>query len=70
MLYSSFLGNIDTTISIRNSCISIICLMNIFQVISSTQMSGGTSRARVYADVNTTNDRVYWDYENHQTDWG
>lgn len=38
-------------------------------VISNTQMNG-TSRARVYADVNVNNSRDYWDYENHQTDWG
>lgn len=38
-------------------------------VIANSQMNG-TSRARVYADVNKNNPRDYWDYENHQTDWG
>ena len=39
------------------------------QVISNSQMNG-TSRAKVYADVNVNNPRDYWDYENHQTEWG
>ena len=38
-------------------------------MIANSQMNG-TSRARVYADVNKNNPRDYWDYENHQTDWG
>ena len=39
------------------------------QVINSQSMNG-TSRARVYADVNVHNPTEYWDYENHQTEWG
>lgn len=30
----------------------------------------GTSRARVYADVNVNNPREYWDYDQFQTEWG
>jgi len=29
-----------------------------------------TSRARVYADVNTHKPREYWDYDTHVIDWG
>ena len=28
------------------------------------------SRSRVYADVNTHRPREYWDYEQHQVEWG
>lgn len=28
------------------------------------------SRARVYADVNSSKPREYWDYEQHVIDWG
>ena len=29
-----------------------------------------TSRARVYADVNTHKPRDYWDYDTHVIEWG
>ena len=29
-----------------------------------------SSRARVYADVNTRRPREYWDYESHVVEWG
>ena len=29
-----------------------------------------SSRARVYADVNTHRPREYWDYESHVIEWG
>ena len=29
-----------------------------------------SSRARVYADVNTHRSREYWDYESHIVTWG
>jgi len=29
-----------------------------------------TSRARVYADVNTHKPREYWDYDTHVIEWG
>lgn len=33
-------------------------------------MSTSTARPRVYADVNTTRPRDYWDYETHVIEWG
>eukprot|EP00116_Pleurobrachia_bachei_P004318 sb/3464580/ len=40
-----------------------------YDSVIGTQMNG-TSRARVYADVNVNNPREYWDYDQFQTEWG
>jgi len=40
------------------------------EAVINSQSMNGTSRARVYADVNVHNPTEYWDYENHQTEWG
>ena len=33
-------------------------------------MAPSSSTSRVYADVNTTRPKEYWDYESHQIPWG